>query len=847
MLQRLCLRFLSPRQWGPALLGLLAISLCGATANAQLVKVLKGGDLYDGLGGGGPILGKPGEVYWVKGALRVPPGKKLTLSKVTFKFDDRMGFIVQGGIFADGYFTSIHDDKVLGDTNKNGGGTIPQRGDWAGFKFASTSAKSHFAGVIRYAGRGGTPGIDAGSMTADLTVPRSDFIDILGSGIRLGAQKATIWQAQFVNCRDWPIEGHFWRLETVFDCVSAKCGKGDYIRRIGVGAWPATIPTLTLEAKHTMNKSGLLVVGNNVPIPATAKLTVKSGIKAIKFDNGAGMTVRGSVELRGSQSTPLVMTSLHDDSVLGDSNKNGTATKPKAGDWRGVIASGNRRSSVAISDAELRYAGGPVLGAIHLDWQDLDIERCKISDTRASGISFAGGAAQAQHRVVDCVFERVPGLVLHGIPVDSLTRCFGNVHGAGTRNAVAAAGSIVRSNVVLTRDNVPEGLVHVLGALQPASGVTLTVRGGLNFKLRGNYATGSVGHLVLDGTPNAPIVMTSINDDSVGGDSNGDGTRTQPKSGDWSGMRFLRQTASSARHVHLKYAGVTCSSPNCKVSAIRVDDGPLAGFFVQAVGGPIDNCIARNCREGFMLIPQSTGHPIELRHCTSAYNRSFGIARASGSSTRYRVVNSISWGNVAGNFNSLVASANVSHSCGGFAGKNGNINLDPQFADKRVLGPYTNSPCLDTAELATGVRTALDIRGNSRVCDWKLSGRALPDMGAIELVNARLIADNGIPRIGKAVRFHTTALASKDAGVAIFLLGFQDARLFLPPWGMLNVGLVTISPLGAVLTGAPVHFAVPAEQRLVGIEFAVQALQIPTRKPSAGNLTNTYRGRIHRG
>jgi parallel beta-helix repeat protein len=71
------------------------------------------------------------------------------------------------------------------------------------------------------------------------------------------------------------------------------------------------------------------------------------------------------------------------------------------------------------------------------------------------------------------------------------------------------------------------------------SGVTLTIPAGTVVKFDDEYSQVFVyGTLEVQSTPSNPVVFTSGRDDIYGGDTNGDGTLTQPQIGDWAAIMY---------------------------------------------------------------------------------------------------------------------------------------------------------------------------------------------------------------------------------------------------------------------------------------------------------------------
>ena len=126
------------------------------------------------------------------------------------------------------------------------------------------------------------------------------------------------------------------------------------------------------------------------------------------------------------------------------------------------------------------------------------------------------------------------------------------------RNAIGLAGGSYSANLRLNVVGIPYYLER--SDLTVNQGVTMTVDPGVVLKFEDGTSGSDLivkGRLVARGTAAEPIVFTSCRDDSVGGDSNGDGT-TAPAVEDWGGIELGHdpsQAPSEISNASIRYAG----------------------------------------------------------------------------------------------------------------------------------------------------------------------------------------------------------------------------------------------------------------------------------------------------
>lgn len=754
------------------------------------------------------------------------------------------GTLVAGASGTPTFFTRVEDDSVGGDTTKDGGASSPDPGDWIGLVFNATSAACVLDDVVvRWAGRQGASVRLVGGIAPSFadTVIR----DGQGHALQLafGARPSVV-NCSFVDC-DFAVSGVSINAVPGFvDNVASGNTNGDYLQVVA-----STVSGDVLVRRSNALNGGPFVVAGTVTVPAGATLRLGGGT-IFKWNGAFGLAVDGTLLTLGSLSVPVQLTSVHDDVTGGDTNKNGNATGPAPGDWNNVDLTGNSDASL-LSGAVVKYAGRFGLSAIDLAGADVTLVECRVQHALADALDLSGNSFPEVRR---SAFDDSGGVAVDNVPLGAIAGFMDN-----TANGNALLDAMRVTSFVVTAGPSPEGVggggavevakasslngdgVFVVSSSTAtvAAGSRLVLRPGVILKFTGTQTLVANGGLDLDGSGFEPVVLTSIEDDASGGDTNKDGAATAPAPGDWGGVSYPSSTEPSrAAHATVRYAGATggaglsvsSSASQVALLGVRVEHALADGFRLSGLAGDAVDLVAFQCGgDGIELLNGA----FDVLFATVAACGGTGILAQPGH--QGGLSSAISFGNAVAQ-SSGFALGEVFFSDVGptYAGANGNLDADPLFLDlaQGDLRLGAGSPCLNAGEFAVALLAQVDRDERSRALDHDLSGAMLPDMGAYERAVYELTA-SGPPGAGSILAFTVTG----PPGVATFELATTLGLDVQDPLGFVTLGrdrrVVQVLPVGQTL-----HLPVPSG--FAGA-FAVQATARSDADPGRGNVTQRYR------
>jgi len=357
------------------------------------------------------------------------------------------------------------------------------------------------------------------------------------------------------------------------------------------------------------------------------------------------------------------------------------------------------------------------------------------------------------------------------------------------------------------------------------SGITLTINPGavVKFVPGAGLTVQAGGTLNAIGTVAQPITFTSWKDDSVGGDSNGDGSATSPAPGDWVGLNISGQ--ATLGHSDIRYGGNTgggafasgviiVNAGSLMLSNSIVQDTLYDGISIYGSNGKgtVVNCILRNLDRAVWAFSGGNAHVL---NCTFDQNL-VGIDQHGGGTIDVEnsiIANSVQGSVIEGTItlrHSDLWSSYTNSTNPSVIGQNGNISADPRFIDAANQNYRLNygSPCIDAADGTVAPPT--DSFGDPRYNDPRTLVKTglpdaqghYPDMGAFEFVET---APSDLDLVVSSVNGPTTVRAGGTVTVQWTDENLGSANA-LGPWHD-SVSLVSVSDTNTVLAAGEVLVA----------------------------------------
>ncbi|MEE2749086.1 MAG: right-handed parallel beta-helix repeat-containing protein, partial [Pseudomonadota bacterium] len=507
-------------------------------------------------------------------------------------------------------------------------------------------------------------------------------------------------------------QGYQFRIRTADGASPVNISSGAISAEV-IPAANAVVEVSGSLTRSTRWSSGVYHVTSNLTIDAGVTLRVDPGV-VIKFSPRTTLTVNGTLDVQGNDGERVTFTAYEDDSVGGDTNNDGASAGERSSwGYIRVNASGSVSLNYADihyagygsqyslyvyqTDADInssRIAHG--YGGVYLYQSSGSLSNNEIYDHDQSGLKVYSGTstiaqvemfgnhihnnahgvttsyANVDFYIEDNVIENNSGTgldIYSGINVVSFRgneitnnnlavripfaalpdKSDNNILTPNTRPVIEVlAGSLSRSVIF---DPTVAGALYITDNATVASGGQLVLKPGSVVKFTSSGQLTNSGALSVQGEADNRVVFTSYRDDTIGGDSNGNGlSRGQP--GDWKHLYFGDSTTdslSTLAHTEVRFAGssgqsIYLNGADITLDNVLVEESQGYGLYLTNSAAVISNSTVRdNGNHGIYL---SSGSTPLIETSVISDNRGAGIYSQYGTPeiVGNTIENNDSWG-----------------------------------------------------------------------------------------------------------------------------------------------------------------------------------------------------------
>ncbi len=369
-----------------------------------------------------------------------------------------------------------------------------------------------------------------------------------------------------------------------------------------------------------LQENGVHIVNGELSVATGTTLTISPGT-IVKFREGQGrLVVEGSLVAQSSGTTsPIVFTSYRDDEFGGDTNGDATSTTPQSRDWLGITFSPG--SSGILDNTKIKYGGYYVYyynndsGLIN-NAGNVSVKNSEIYQNGTFGFRNSSGEFSLENSTIDSSFSgsntesgtttmvgniirNNPGEGIRSTIIGQLTlnnnQFINNgrtgtigagvrfIHEGNTSSDVTNRGFFMPGNpldgFVFHSNDLP--IILYGGYMNIVEGVSVTFAPGTVVKMDFLGDLWVSGNLNMQGSSSNPVIITSIKDDSVMGDTNGDGNLSSPDVFNTSGIKFFASSTADISHTIFKNVrvGISNEGGDLSLDNVKIDNSVQIGIY----------------------------------------------------------------------------------------------------------------------------------------------------------------------------------------------------------------------------------------------------------------------------